>query len=261
MLETLLSFRLILYWTTLPLVLRLKQCQRADVAGVAFGGLGQPRPCLDGVMHGGTPVGMLGEHDRQLNHFSGLHLGGGGAEQDIATASRVVAGRRGELNDAGRFERGQHLKGKIRARLVRLVHDDQRTVKRHEVDEGKLQTAVLGAFQAWRRGWNVREVRFVVFRVGVGLAPGGVTGAEALNRSDNNGHSLRQVLRPDLANLGHIEHRHAPVIGGVERSAIGMRRLLECFGGLHADGVGRHHPQHHGVVALKEVTASHGNSM
>ena len=97
-------------------------------------------------MHGSAPVWMLGQHDRQLDHLRGLDLGGRGAEQHIAAVARVGVRRRREFDNAGRLERGQHLERKVGSGLVSLVHDHQRTVKGHQVDERKFEAAVLGTF-------------------------------------------------------------------------------------------------------------------
>ena len=49
-------------------------------------------------------------------------------------------------------QRGLHVKGQRCACLVRLVNDDQWAMKRHQVDERKLEAAVLGALKPWRIG-------------------------------------------------------------------------------------------------------------
>ena len=97
--------------------------------------------------------------------------------------------------------------------------------------------------------------------MGVSAPTFSIAGAQALNGDDDDRHALGEVLWADLGNLRRVEHRHAPVKRIIERGAVGMAWLLERLGGLHADGVGRHHPKHHGKVTFQVVPPRDGHGM
>ena len=128
-------------------------------------------------MHGGTPVGVLGQDDRQLNHLRRLHLGSGSPKQNIASIFRIGVRCCGKFDNARWSQSGKHIEREIGSRFVRLVHDNKGTVKGHEVDEGKLDLAVLTTFQPCHVFGYMGKVRFKVFRMRICFSSVGITRA------------------------------------------------------------------------------------
>ncbi|MEI6847111.1 MAG: hypothetical protein WCK32_03590 [Chlorobiaceae bacterium] len=125
-------------------------------------------------MHGGTPVGMLGQDDRQLDHLSGFHLRSRSAEQYIAPVFRVGVRSGGKFHNARWPQCRKHIERKVGSRLVRLVHNHQRTVKSHKVHKGELDCAVLATFKPCRVFGDMGKVRFKLFRMGISLPSVGI---------------------------------------------------------------------------------------
>ena len=86
---------------------------------------------------------------------------------------------------------------------------------------------VVVTVKARRGRGDVGEVRLEVFRMGIRLTALLVLRLEALNRRDDEGNPVGQVLRPDLGDFRNVEHRNAALEGVVERGAKGGPGVFE----------------------------------
>ena len=87
------------------LLLRLEQDDGANTVGIVRGGLGQRHSRRNGAVHRVLPSVVLGEHDRQLDHFLCLQLARCDAVHDVGVEPR----RRGELDDGAGVHPCLHL--------------------------------------------------------------------------------------------------------------------------------------------------------
>ena len=214
-------------------VLRLEQHDGPHIAvalGLVFQRLGfQLALRLHRAKHGGGPaLGVLGQHDGQLDHVLGRQLLCAHVVEHIG----LGFDRRGrELQDARGVQPLQRREALVRLGVVRLVHDDDGPVQRQPVgqaparlahkarqDAGGVLRHVLGrhhrigqrvqagqvapALSALALRQRVFEVRLKRLGKAVHIALPRVVDAKALDGGHHNHHGLPPPLR--RGHLGHI---------------------------------------------------------
>ena len=237
----------------------LEQHDGADAAGLSLRRPGQPGARGDRAVHRVLPILVLGQHDRQLDHLLPLQLLRRHAVQDV----RLRLRSRRELDDGARVHPRLHLPRQPGDRVVRFIHDHQRTVEVEEVGEGELDAAALPVklLQPRRRRRNLAEVRLHLLVVGIHLAPLGVGDPERLDGADDDAAVIPHDPRAETSKVGDVEHLHPSPERLVQHPAVGMTEGLQRLHGLAPDGVGRDQPQHHRPVFLDPGVARDGHRM
>ena len=146
---------------------------------------------------------MLGEHDRQLYHLLVFEFLGRYAVQDVGFLAR----RRRELDDSARVHPRLHLTRQFGSGSVRLVHDHERAVEVHEVDEGEFNAPAVRPLKLRRSGGQGGEVRLHLFVVGVDLAANGVADPQGLDGADDDAAFIAHVVRAQLREIPNVEKR------------------------------------------------------
>ena len=182
--------------------------------------------------------------------------------QDVVEPSALpIAGGGGELDDRAWIHPRLHLPGETGHRIVRLVHDHQRAVEVEQVREGELDAAVFPWFETGCGLGDAGEVRFEVLVVGVDLAPLGVRDPKGLDGADHDAAMVAEIVRPDMGEVRDVEYPHPPGERCVQGLPVGVAGALERLDGLDADGVGRHQPQHQGILLLDPGASSYSDGM
>ena len=193
---------------------------------------------------------------------SGLQLPGRDAVQDVAEwAASPVARGGGEFDDRARVHPRLHLPGEAGDRVVRLVHDHQRAVDVQQVRERELDPAAFQPFETGRGLGDGGEVWLQVLVVGVDLAALGALDPQRLDGADHDAAVVAEIVRPDMGEVRDVEYAHPAGEVFVQRLPVGMAGVLERLDGLQANGVGRHQPEHQGMVLLDPVVAGDGDGV
>lgn len=241
----------------LILGLGLEQDNRTDVVRIILGGLGQCGAGIDGAVHRVLPGVMLGQHDRQLDHFLQLQFLRRHAVQDVG----IEAGSGGEFDDGAWVDARLHVAGQAGDGVVRLVHDHQGAMGVHQVGEGELHPAAVQPFQSRCRGGEAGEMRLHVLVMGIDLAALGVGNAQRLNGADDDAKLVADVVRAQLGEVGNVENTDAAAKSFVQGAAIGVAGILQRLHRLAADDVGRHQPQYQRIVLLDPGIAGNTDGM
>ena len=201
---------------------------------------------------------------RQLHHLRRVQFRRRHPMQDVRRRIRLLLSgsgfqlsarwRRRELDNARRLHRAQRRKGKLRPRIVRLVHDDDGAAHPQHIDEGIFRLPVRSLFERGeqRRGLPLEMLRHVPILAVIDLAPGRVVRAEGLNRRDD--HDCLPLHIPALEQQRFFDAFHlygsARLLEGL---IIRMALFDKCVPRLVENRVTRHQPQHHGTVGVHEL--------
>ena len=212
-------------------VLGLDQQQRTDVVRLPADQLSQASAGEQRVAHRVLPARrVLDQHDGQLDQRLGLELRRGDAVEDVAAGAGIGVGGGGQLDDARRRHALEHVEGEAGARVVRLVHDDQRPVDHQQVGEGVFDLAGVRAvaepLQVGSVGVQPGEVAFQRLFVRVDVAALGLFDAQGLDGAHDDADAVGQVGRPEVVDVGDVEDGHVALERVIERLAVGVGR---CF--------------------------------
>ena len=134
--------------------------------------------------------------------------------------------------------------------LCASSHDQQRPVEVQQVGKGELDPAACRFFQALRGIPDTGKMRLEILVVSVDLAAVGVFDAQGLNGADHDAAVVTQVVWPDMRKVGDIEHPYPAIERFIQRLPVRMTGMLQRFGSLLANLVGRHQPHDQGIVLL-----------
>ena len=263
-------------------VLRLKQHDGPHMTvpiGLVLQGLGlQFALRLHGAKHGGGPaLGVLGQHDGQLDHVLGRQL----LRADVVEHIGLGRNRRGRQlqNERGvqALQRGEAL---VRFGVVRLVHDEQGAVQCQPVGQaparlahkarqhtrGILRGVVCrhhGIGQSLQAGhaalWRALEVRLKALRKTVHIALARVLDAKALDGCHHHHGVAPPIGRGDLRHVVERAHLQALAIGIGQGGAVGMAGRLQGLERLLANGIAGHQPHGHRRIAALPLTRQQGH--
>ena len=126
------------------------------------------------------------------------------------------------------------------------------------------QVAFLHLFQRRQVGpgaLEMRKVRVEVFAEGIDVAALGAAHPKALHGGHQHHGFAAQVLWRQGGRGVQVQHHQRRAIGGFQRDAVGVARLLQGQQRLVADGGGRHQPQHHRKVRQPPGARHQGNGV
>ncbi len=229
----------------------------AAVLALALRGFFKGVAPVDSGLEGLLPAGARLKADRQLDHRVALELGCADAVQDVAW--RIACRRSGELDNAGRVEPCKSLEGKWRARVVRLIHDDNRLAEVECV--GKRWDRLVGILVAFESFGGFRRYVFemacdiavlLVYLALVRLA----NARSGESRDYDHGlavvYAALQVLR-----FPYVHNANTSIKRRVKRLPVGVCAIPERGKRLILDRVGWHEPENRAPFLAQEALGRH----
>ena len=204
--------------------------------------------------------GAADDLDGHFDHVLGLQFPGGNAVEHVRRVGFGVR-RRGEFDDAGGVESLQHVEGKERPGVVRLVHDDRGAVDRQQVlqreDRGAGLLVVLDFGQAFFRDMfemgRQSAVAVLVDPQSFLAVP-----AERLKRGNDDAGPAGNVRKGH--GKGFVDVLYDDVVQGrVQTLTIRMVRISQGGEGLGQDRRRGDQPQNDGGIGPLELPDGEGD--